>query len=57
MKKADRSGARVALILGDQEIEAGTVGFKPLRGAGEQRSLGRDELAQALNEFLDSEER
>ena len=31
MKKANKSGARFALIVGGQEVEDGTVGFKPLR--------------------------
>ena len=35
MRAADRSGARIALVAGDRDIEAGTVGVKDLR-AGEQ---------------------
>jgi histidyl-tRNA synthetase len=38
-KKADRSGAHLALILGDGEIERGTIGVKPLRGEGEQAEV------------------
>ena len=34
-RAADRSGARIALVAGDRDIEAGTVGVKDLR-AGEQ---------------------
>ena len=30
MRAADRSGARVALVAGDRDIEAGTVGVKDL---------------------------
>jgi len=41
---ADRSGARAAVIVGDQELAAGTLTVRPLRG-GEQRSVRRDELA------------
>ena len=33
MKKADASGARYALIIGDNEVAAGTVAVKPLRDA------------------------
>ena len=55
MKKADRSGARLALILGEQELADATVGFKPLRG-GEQRSVGRSDLAQAVETFMKHEE-
>ncbi|MBK1631009.1 histidine--tRNA ligase [Thiohalocapsa halophila] len=49
-KKADRSGARLALILGDEEAAAGTVSCKPLRGGGEQRTLGFDEAVALLRE-------
>ena len=38
MKAADRSGARVALIVGPDELAAGTVSLRPLRGDGEQRT-------------------
>ena len=36
MKKADASGARFALVIGDDEAAAGTVAVKPLREQGEQ---------------------
>ena len=39
MKKADASGARFAAIIGDQEVTSQSVTLKPLRGAGEQKSL------------------
>ncbi|NJM44576.1 MAG: histidine--tRNA ligase [Brachymonas sp.] len=35
-KKADGSGARFALIFGGDELAAGKVAVKPLRGGGEQ---------------------
>ncbi|MBW0094195.1 histidine--tRNA ligase, partial [Pseudonocardia sp. KRD-188] len=38
MKSADRSGARYALVLGDRDLEAGTVGVKDLL-SGEQRPV------------------
>ncbi|MEH6636361.1 MAG: histidine--tRNA ligase [Halioglobus sp.] len=34
MKKADKSGARVALIWGEDEVAARTVSVKPLRASG-----------------------
>jgi histidyl-tRNA synthetase len=47
MKKADASGARFAFILGDDEVSARKVTLKPLRGGGEQRTIGLgDALAQ-----------
>ena len=43
MKKADASGARFAVIIGDDEVAAQRVTLKPLRGGGEQRTLAADE--------------
>ncbi|AAV82865.1 Histidyl-tRNA synthetase [Idiomarina loihiensis L2TR] len=48
MKKADKSGAQVALIIGADEIAQQLVTVKPLRTAEEQQTLGW----QALIEFL-----
>lgn len=48
MKKADRSGARYALIVGEQEIANGTVGLKPLRDDEPQQEIGQDDLASVL---------
>jgi histidyl-tRNA synthetase len=39
MKKADTSGARYAVIVGDDEAAAGQVSLKPLREQGEQQRL------------------
>ena len=47
-KKADRSGARVALILGDDEIARGVVGIKWLREEREQATLEQAELVSFL---------
>ncbi len=47
-KKADRSGARYALVLGEGELERGVLGVKPLREEGEQRDLTYDELGPFL---------
>ena len=41
MKGADRSGARLALVAGDRDIEAGTVGVKDLT-TGEQVDVAVD---------------
>ena len=48
MKKADRSGARYALILGEDEVAAGQVAVKPLREQDEQQQLNEDEVAHWL---------
>ena len=49
MRKADRSGARYALIVGDDELAAGSVVIKPLRG-GEQATAAVDHLADELRQ-------
>jgi histidyl-tRNA synthetase len=36
MRRADGSGARFAVIIGDDEAKAGAVSLKPLREPGEQ---------------------
>ena len=48
MKRADRSGAAVALILGADEIALDEVTLKPLRGQGEQRRVPRAHLTEIL---------
>ena len=52
LKRADKSGALVALILGEAEAEAGTVGLKPLRGGGEQETVPQAQAAQKLAALL-----
>ena len=51
-KKADKSGAALALVLGEDEIGSGQVGIKPLRGQGEQEHVAQDALAARLTELL-----
>ena len=41
MKKADASGAALALIVGEDELEAAAVTVKPLRDARPQQRVGR----------------
>ena len=48
MKRADASGARFALVIGDDEAAAGTVGVKPLRGEGAQVTVPTKDLAAHL---------
>ncbi len=55
LKRADRSNATFALILGEQEIEGHSVGVKPLRSGGEQISVPRDELATTLGTLMANE--
>ena len=53
MKAADRSGATTAVIVGADELDAGTVLVKPLRGDGEQLTVKRGELVDHLRADLD----
>jgi len=48
MKRADRIGARAALLLGEDEIERGVITLRDL-DSGEQQELTRDALDAALN--------
>ena len=52
MKRADASGARYALIIGDNEAASGTVAVKPLRGGGEQTEVPAERIAAHLRELL-----
>jgi histidyl-tRNA synthetase len=48
-RRADHSGARFALILGEDEINAGTIAIKPLRASdGEQISVPLAQIAAHL---------
>jgi histidyl-tRNA synthetase len=48
MKLANRSGARFAVIIGDDELAAGTVVVKPMRTEGDQVAIARSEIAAHL---------
>lgn len=48
MKKADASGARFAVIIGDDEAKEGEVSIKPLREAAEQVRVGLEEAGTLL---------
>ena len=50
MKLADRSGARLALIVGPEELRTETVLLRPLRGDGGQRSVKAGEVVAAVQE-------
>ncbi|NQD38635.1 histidine--tRNA ligase [Permianibacter sp. IMCC34836] len=52
LKRADRSGARYALIVGDSELQRGVAAVKPLRGEGEQQDIPFAELANFLTKAL-----
>ncbi len=52
MKRADKSGAEYALILGEQELADGCAGIKPMRSSDEQTSVALDVLAETLKKKL-----
>ena len=52
MKRADKSGAAFALILGEAELAEGRIGLKPLRSTDDQESVALDELADVLAQKL-----
>ncbi len=52
MKRADKSNAGYALILGEQELADGRIGLKPLRSNEEQESVPLEEIAATLKDRL-----
>ncbi|CAM5585503.1 Histidine--tRNA ligase OS=Stutzerimonas stutzeri OX=316 GN=hisS PE=3 SV=1 [Stutzerimonas stutzeri] len=52
-KKADKSGAHFALILGEDELAGRVVGCKPLRDDSEQQSIAWDALPERLAACLE----
>jgi histidyl-tRNA synthetase len=52
MKKADASGAALALIVGENELASGSVAVKPLRDDRPQRQVPRADLAARLRELV-----
>ena len=57
MKRADRSGARIALIIGEEEHRGSTVTLKDLRDAAPQTSLSENELGERLQALVIDEPR
>ena len=49
MKKADASGARFAVIIGEDEMASKSVTLKPLRGGGEQKKLLPDAALREMS--------
>ena len=48
-KRADRSGARWALVLGDEEAQAGMVRLKPLQQQGEESTVAISPVAAIVD--------
>jgi histidyl-tRNA synthetase len=53
LKRADKSGARLAVILGDAETERRVAGLKSLRVESPQAEISWDALASELKKRLD----
>ena len=53
-KRADRSGAALALILGEEEVKSKLIGLKPLRADESQKQVALADLNAAIDEFLRS---
>ena len=51
-KRADKSGAQLALILGEEEIARECVALKDLRNDTEQRTVDWDDLGSYLKNYL-----
>ena len=52
MKKADGSGAQIALIVGEDEVRAGELTLKYLRRDAPQQKIRRDDLVAAFGNAL-----
>ncbi|WP_192036145.1 histidine--tRNA ligase [Halomonas sp. YLGW01] len=53
IKKADKSGARLALLIGEEELAENAVTVKFLREDREQQRLSRETLAEVLPALVD----
>ena len=51
MKKADASGARIALVIGDDEAQANEISVKPMQG-GEQERVSVQNLTSTVVRLL-----
>ena len=54
-KKADKSGAAFAIIIGDEEAQQAQVALKPLRTDAEQSTVNFEQLLATLQHWLDNE--
>ena len=52
MKRADKSGAQFALIIGENEVANNQVAIKPLRTKDEQQLVMRSELVTKIAELI-----
>ncbi len=55
LRRADKSDAQVALILGEQEVADGTVAVKPLRDGAQQQVIEASRLHEWLSALMRGE--
>ena len=53
-KHADRSGARIALIVGEEEAQSGSVSIKPLIRREAQQTIPQNDVLNAVTNLLES---
>jgi len=51
-KRADKSGADIALVIGEEEVQEQTVGVKFLREQKEQLQLAQSDVAEQLKSLI-----
>jgi histidyl-tRNA synthetase len=52
LKRADKSGAAFAIILGEEEVARGEAGLKPLRSEEDQINVPLDNLAETIGQHF-----
>jgi histidyl-tRNA synthetase len=52
LKRADKSGAAFAIILGEEEVARGEAGLKPLRSGEDQINVPLDDLADTIGQHF-----
>ncbi len=56
MKRADKSNAHAAILVGEDELKSGTFVVKPLRSGREQISVTKERLLEAVRDVIDRSE-
>ena len=51
-RKADKSGSELAIVIGEEEIQQGNLGFKPLMIDQEQTTIKEADLMEEINRFF-----
>ena len=51
-RKADKSGSELAIVIGEEEIQQGNLGFKPLMTDQEQTTIKEENLMEEINRFF-----